>query len=97
MELFVVRCRVSGLADDKAISSRLGDFDLDSLGVVDAQDVFNLVSSRKLPPVIRTRRAMTSGVKPLSGVVTPAIAPLQTPVTHQVKQSCNPRANGLQG
>jgi hypothetical protein len=41
-ELFVVGRRVSGLADDKAVSSCLDDFDRDNLGVVDAQDAFNL-------------------------------------------------------
>ena len=42
VELFVVGHRVSGLADDKAVSSCLDDFDRDNLGVVDAQDAFNL-------------------------------------------------------
>jgi len=42
VELFVVGRRVSGLADDKAISSCFDDFDRDNLGVVDAEDAFNL-------------------------------------------------------
>jgi hypothetical protein len=42
VELFVVGRRVSGLADDKAVSRRLDDFDRDNLGVVDAQGAFNL-------------------------------------------------------
>ena len=42
VELLVVGWQVSGLADDKAVSSCLDDFDRDNLGVVDAQDAFNL-------------------------------------------------------
>jgi hypothetical protein len=42
VELFVVGQPVSGLADDKAVSSCLDDFDRDNLRVVDAQDPLNL-------------------------------------------------------
>ena len=42
MELFVVGLRVLGLPDDKAVSSGFNDFNRDNLGVVDAQDAFNL-------------------------------------------------------
>jgi hypothetical protein len=57
VEFFVVGRRVSGSADDQAVSSRLGDFNQDNLGVVAAQDAFNPVEQPgekcKLSPVTR--------------------------------------------
>jgi hypothetical protein len=41
-ELFVVSAKPLSLADDKAVSCCIDNFDRDTLSVVDAKDAFNL-------------------------------------------------------